>query len=57
MSNALVSLLLAVGGATWIYTKVMRRSGNNTQQSLVVAGMVAAIIFVVVITLLDLVFH
>lgn len=56
-SNALIGLLLAIGGAVWIYTKVMRRSGNNTQQSVFVAGFVAVIIFIVVVTLLSLIFH
>jgi len=49
--NVLIALLAALGGGTWVYTKFMRRTGNNTKNSLVSAGIVALIIFVVVFTI------
>lgn len=48
MVNILLSGLVAVSVGTWLYTKFMRRSGNNTQTSLLVAGLLAVIIFFVV---------
>lgn len=50
MSNVLIAILGAVSFATWIYTKQMRRSGNNTKNSLVLAGVIAVIVFFVILT-------
>jgi hypothetical protein len=47
MSPFLVSFLFTAGAATWIYTKLQRYSGNNTQQSLIGAGVSAIFIFIV----------
>lgn len=50
MSNFVIALLVAVSFGTWVYTKQMRRSGNNTKGALAVAGITALITFVVVLT-------
>jgi hypothetical protein len=42
-----ISFFFAIGGATWIYTKMMRSTGNNTASVLVVAGMAGLFIFLV----------
>lgn len=55
MSAAVVSLLFALGIGTWLYTKFMRYSGNNTQQSAIATGVSAVIIFVVLYLILGLV--
>lgn len=38
MPPAVVALLFGAGISTWVYTKVMRTTGGNTQSSLVVAA-------------------
>jgi hypothetical protein len=48
MAPWVIAFLFAIGGATWIYTKMMRTTGNNTSSVLVVAGMAAIFIFLVV---------
>lgn len=36
--NLMVSLFAGIGIATWVYTKIMRSTGGNNQNSLIVAG-------------------
>lgn len=43
-----LALILAAAGSVWIYYRFQRTSGNNTQQSVIAAGVCAAIIFIVV---------
>lgn len=50
-SATMIGLLAALSIATWTYTKVMRQTGNNNQQSLTVAGLAGAISFVIVLTI------
>lgn len=38
MPPAVVALLFGVGLSTWVYTKVMRTTGGNTKNSLVVVA-------------------
>lgn len=52
MSNFVVALLGAVGASTWLFTKLQRRSGGNTQQSLVMCAMIGIIILAVLWTAL-----
>lgn len=53
MSNALIGLFLAVGVAAWVYNQVQRRTGGNTQNALVVAGLVGLLAFIAMLTLLN----
>lgn len=58
MSAFLISLLVAVGSATWLWTKVGRRTGGADPKSAAVTAAAAAIaVFVVVFTLLKIVLH
>jgi hypothetical protein len=54
MSNWLVSFMFSVGSCAWIYQKLQRYSGNNTQQSLVVTGIIGVILFIFAISLLSM---
>jgi hypothetical protein len=56
MSPIVVSLLFTAGASTWIYTKLMRYSGNNIQQSVIAAAVSALIIFFVFYSILSLIF-
>ncbi|MCA9332600.1 hypothetical protein KDA00_01880 [Candidatus Saccharibacteria bacterium] len=38
MSNVLVAFLIGVGFAGWVYSKIQRQTGGNTQTSLIAAG-------------------
>ena len=50
MGNVLIALLVAVGFSAWVYAKLMRRTGNNTKNSIVTAAVLAVIVFFVVWT-------
>jgi hypothetical protein len=53
MPPALVAFLFAVGFATWVYSKVQRSTGGNTQNSLVVSGIAAVFGFVILLIILS----
>jgi hypothetical protein len=55
MSPFLISVLFTAGAVTWIYTKLQRRSGNNTQQSLIACGVIGVVIFVIIFYLASVV--
>jgi cbb3-type cytochrome oxidase subunit 3 len=50
----LISLFFTAGTCTWIYTKLQRKSGNNTEQSLIAVGVIAMLMFLVLYTALGL---
>ena len=54
MSNAVISLLMAVGAGTWIFSKFQRSSGGsvNTKQSVIAAAVSALLIFIFIYLLL-----
>lgn len=47
MSNAFIALLLALGSSAWIYSKLMRTTGNNTRSAITVAVVSGLFIFFV----------
>jgi uncharacterized protein YqgC (DUF456 family) len=51
MSNVLIGLLVAASVGTWIFTKQMRRSGQNTKSAVIVGAIAGIIAFVVVLTI------
>ncbi|HMS23285.1 MAG TPA: hypothetical protein PKB09_00575 [Candidatus Saccharibacteria bacterium] len=55
MSNGLVAFLFAAGGSTWVYTYMMRRSGDNTKSAITVAGIAGAFGFVGMLVVLAVV--
>jgi hypothetical protein len=55
MGPLLISLFLTAGTCTWIYTKLQRKSGNNTEQSAIATGVIAMIMFLILYTGLGLV--
>jgi uncharacterized membrane protein YdcZ (DUF606 family) len=52
MPPSVVALMFSAGFATWVYTKIQRKTGGNTQNSLVVSAI--AFIFGFVFMLLVL---
>ena len=53
--NVTIALLLSLGFSAWVYAKIMRSSGNNTQSALTVAGGAALVSFILVLMLLNLI--
>lgn len=54
MSNFMIALLLGAGIGAWVYSKVMRSSGNNTKSALTVGGVTALLVFLLVLILLGI---
>lgn len=52
MSNGLVGLFAGIGAAGWVYAKMSRRTGGNTQTALIVAGVAGIFAFGIVFLLL-----
>ena len=55
-SNTLIGFLLGAGFAGWVYNKIMRSSGGNTQNSLIVAACAGIAAMVLIMTILGIVF-
>ncbi len=55
MSNFLIAFLFAAGGGTWIYSKMYSRTGGNTQNALVVAGLSGGLLFLFMLVVLAIV--
>ncbi len=55
MSPVLVGLLCGAGFATWVYTKIIRSTGGNTKNALVVAAIAFVAAFVVMILIMNFV--
>jgi hypothetical protein len=53
-SNLTIGFLLGVGFAGWVYSKLMRSTGGNTKNSLIVAACAGVAAMVVVITLMGI---
>lgn len=53
-SNLTIGFLVAVSAGTWVYSKMQRQTGGNTQNSLIVAGFAALGAFLVIVTVLQL---
>jgi len=55
MGNGIIAFLVAISASVWIYSKVMRSSGNNTKSSITVAVISGLCIFVAALLLLKLI--
>lgn len=54
MSALLIAFLFAAGGATWIYNKMYSRTGGNTQNALIIAGVSGGLLFLVMLIILSI---
>jgi hypothetical protein len=57
LPNFLVGLMLAAGIAAWVYSKMMRQTGNNTQHALIVAGVAGGFAFLLMMVILSTIFN
>ena len=48
MGNGLIAFLVAVSASVWLYAKFMRKSGNNTQSSVIAVAVIGVFTFLVV---------
>jgi len=55
MTNNFIAFLLGTGAAAWVYSKVMRSSGNNTQSALTVAVIAGVAAFVLMLLILKMI--
>lgn len=53
MPPIVVGLMLGAGAAAWVYSKVMRSTGGNIQNSLVVAGIAGVAAMILIMALLN----
>lgn len=55
MSNAFIALVIGLAFGGWVYSKVQRTTGGNTQSSLTVAAIAGVFGFIVGLLLLRLI--
>lgn len=55
MSNIFIGILLAAGVGAWVFNKTQKSTGNNTQNSVIVAGVAAFFAFILAITILGMI--
>lgn len=55
MGNGVIAFIVALSGSVWIYGKLMRSTGNNTQSALTATVILAVCIFAVAFLLLKLI--
>lgn len=55
MSKYLIGLFVAIGIGGWAYSQIQRRTGGNTQTSLMMAGIAGAVAFIFIIIVFSLV--
>jgi hypothetical protein len=53
LPNAIVGLFAAAGISAWVFAKMQRQNGGNTQSSLIVAASAALLAFLFVVTLMS----
>lgn len=55
MSDFLIAFLATASAVAWTYNKAQRRTGGNLKNAMVVAGVVGLIVFIVMMTILNIV--
>jgi len=53
MSPAVVAFLFAIGVSGWVYSKVQRSTGGNTQNSIIVSAIVGVFAFVILLLVVN----
>ncbi len=57
MSNAITGLLFGVGLSAWVYSKMMRQTGGNTKNSVIIAILAGLAGFLLIFSLLGVLFE
>ncbi len=53
--NFMVAIFAGLGIGAWVYSKVMRSTGNNTQNALIVAGMTGGLAFIIMLMIMNMI--
>lgn len=53
MPPTVIAFMFGAGFGTWVYTKIMRNSGGNTQNSAIVAAIAGIFGFVVMLLIMN----
>ena len=56
MSNAVMSLIVAISASAWIYAKMYRSSGGENKSAITVAAISGVGFFVVLLLVLNMIF-
>jgi hypothetical protein len=56
MANWIVALLLGLAVSVWIYEKLMNKTGNNRQNSLIAAAVTSVLLFIILYFVLGIIF-
>ncbi len=56
LSNLMIGFLVGAGFGAWIYSKVIRSTGGNTKNAIVVAGIAGFLALAVVTILMGIIF-
>lgn len=56
MSNIVIALLVSVGTGAWVYSKILRSTGNDTRSALIVAGISSSVLFVALLITLNAIY-
>lgn len=56
MSNLLIGFLFGLGFAAWVYAKMMKSTGSNTKNSLIVAAIAGLASMLVLVAILGSLF-
>jgi hypothetical protein len=54
-SSVTIGILVALSASAWVYNVTMRRTGNNTHNSIVTAAIAGVFAFVIIVTVLSLI--
>jgi hypothetical protein len=58
MSSFVISLVLAIGAATYAWTKLVHSTGNGDPKKIILSsGVIGVIVFLFILSLLKLVLH
>lgn len=55
MTNVVIAFLAALSAGAWVFSKVQRSTGGNTQNSIIVAAIAGGAAFLLSVTLLSLI--
>lgn len=56
MANWVVALFLGLAVSVWVYEKLMNKTGNNRQNSIIAAAVSGVLLFVVLYFVLGIIF-
>lgn len=55
MSNVMIAFVGMLGFAGWVYSKIQRKTGGNTSNSLIVAGCSGLVFFIAFLMILNMI--